>query len=75
MLPAQAKRCKRKQRLHTWRCYSGGDAVCGATQKPLHLHNPSTSLGNMEVAYRLENVIYCIFIACLVLAHGPRNRP
>ena len=33
-----------------------GDAVCGATLKPLHLHIPSTSVGNMEVADTLENV-------------------
>ena len=38
-----------------WRYYWGGD-VCGATLKPLHLHNPSTSVGNMEVADSLENV-------------------
>ena len=30
--------------------------VCGASLKPLHLHNPSTSVGNMEVVDRLENV-------------------
>ena len=28
--------------------------MCGATLKPLHLHNPSTSVGNMEVVDRLE---------------------
>ena len=30
--------------------------VCGASLKPLHLHNPSTSVGNMEVVNCLENV-------------------
>ena len=30
----------------------------GATLKPLHLHNPSTSVGNMEVVDRLENVTF-----------------
>ena len=38
------------------RYYYGGDAVCGATLKPLHLHNPSNCVGNMEVVDRLENV-------------------
>ena len=33
-----------------------GDAVCGASLKPLQLHNHSTSEGNMEVVDRLENV-------------------
>ena len=49
--------------------------MCGATLKPLHLHNPSTSVGNMEVVDRLEmfNFDLLYFIACLVLAHGPRN--
>ena len=28
--------------------------MCGATLKPLHLNNPATSVGNMEVADRLE---------------------
>ena len=33
-----------------------GDTACGATLKPLHLHNPSSSAGNMEVVDRSENV-------------------
>ena len=35
---------------------SRGDAACGATLKPLHLHNPSKSAGNMEVVDRSENI-------------------
>ena len=30
--------------------------MCGATLKPLHLHNPSTTVSNMAVVDRLENV-------------------
>ena len=40
----------------TWRYYYGVEAVCGTTLKPLHLHNPSTSVGSMEVVDQLENV-------------------
>ena len=32
------------------------EECCGATLKPLHLHNTSTRMGNMEVVDRLENV-------------------
>ena len=38
--------------------YGGSIGRCCVqrTLKPQHLHNPSTSVGNMEVVNRLENV-------------------
>ena len=60
--------------LKPWRYYLGGDAVCGARLKPLHLHDPFTSVGDMEdinligCAQPLRkclNLIYCIFYSRL----------
>ena len=38
-----------------------GDAEWSATLKPLHLHNPSTSVGNMEVVDCLEMFTFDFF--------------
>ena len=39
--------------------------------QPLHLRGQHG--GGLPLRKRLT-LIYCIFIACIVLAHGPRNR-
>ena len=51
----------------------------GATLKPLYTSTTpplawATYGGGRPLRKRLI-LIYCFFITCLVLAHGPRNRP
>ena len=45
-----------------------------AVTPPQPLHSSGEHGGGRPLRKRLT-LIYCIFIACLVLAHGPRNRP
>ena len=48
--------------------------MCDITLKPIHLHSRGQQGGGQPLRKSLT-LMYCIFITCLILSHGPRNRP